>query len=409
MTSMKWLGPTWINVSLDALETNLEQIRSQTKAAICAVVKGDAYGHGAVATAKFYESKQLSYLATSDLFEAVELRQTGIQMPILVLSPCLPEQAVELVKYNLTATVSHEELVQALAKQALTQHKHAKVHIKVDTGMGRVGVSPDCAIQLANQIINTSHLELEGIYTHFAVAYSDHDYTKKQFKQFLYLQEQLKQPVYPKLIWHSANSAAFCTLPASHLDLVRIGTLLYGQSVVKPPPKLDLQSTWTLFTRIIQVKSMKRGESIGYGRTYTTRRASVIGTIPLGYGDGLGVAPNRANHWQHIRTSLSSLLDNPRKVILDGEPYPIVGKIAMGMCCIDLTDHPHALELYGTSVEIPTRRITMNRRIPKVYSTNNKVCLILWQNRFWQPLVKGDQVYLKEISFIRAKEILQRR
>ncbi len=406
---MKWLGPTWINVDLDGIYRNLEQVRQYSKALICAVLKGDAYGHGAIAIGQFFEDQHVDYLAVSDLPEALELREAGVRSPILVLEPCLPHQAPEVIDLNLTATVSSLEFITALAKQALSKGKKTNVHLKIDTGMSRVGVPPSCALNVVQRIAELPALKLEGIYSHFAAAYSDHDFTKKQLHALLAVKEQLVGAGWNQLIWHSANSAALLSFPESHLDMVRIGTLLYGQSLVRVRPEFHLHPTWTLFSRIIQVKPVQKGESIGYGRTYTTRRPSIIGIIPIGYGDGLGVAPNQNSHWQHIKTTITSILDHPRKVMIDGISYPIVGKIAMGMCCIDLTNHSKALDLYGAPVQIPTRRITVGKRIPKAYIINNKIRLISWRNRFWHPLCRNNQVYIKEIPFSKGKELLHRR
>ncbi len=405
---MKWLGPTWITVDLSAIKHNLVQIKNLTTSAICPVLKGDAYGHGLKITSMFFSDQNIKYLAVSDINEALEIRAANVDVPILILTPLLPVQARSVVENKLTATITTLAAMRALAEQALTQQQQINIQIKINTGMNRVGISSAEIMKFLRELAQHKYLKLEGIYTHFSAA-NHKKYTRDQLKQLLNLKSQLASEGYSELIWHSANSTAFLTIPESHLDMVRIGTALFGQSQVKWPTSQSLRSTWQFFSRIIQITIVAKGASIGYNQTYTTKRNSIIGVIPVGYSDGLGIMVNQKGILHQLGTSFRQLVHNPNFVEIDGCPCPIVGKIAMGMCCIDLTDHPNAINLYGAVVKISTRRTTINRRIPKAYLINNKVVLIDWHDKIWQPLPKNGMIYLKEISTGTATEILQRR
>lgn len=404
---MLWLGPTWIEVDLKSLSQNLAEIKKKSTGKICAVIKGDAYGHGAVVTGLFLTSQKVDMLAVSDLPEALELRSYGIEGPILVLTPPLPQQVSLMISHRLVATVSNISQIRELANASKNARTQTKIHLKIDTGMGRIGTSPAESIKLCQAIIDSPYLALEGIFTHFAAAFNDPKFTREQLSQLLTVKEQLSAlDISPT--WHSANSAAFLNLKESHLDMVRIGTLLYGQSPVQSQKMLNLKPTWHLYSRIIQIKALPKGSSIGYDRTYFTRRKSLVGVIPLGYADGLGVAPNQETHWQHVRNTIQNLLDNPRKVIIEGKAYPIIGKIAMGMCCVDLTEHPQGEHLLGQPVEVPTRRITVNRRIPKLYRYGNNPELVWWNQTMYLPVTQDSNVYLHPMTKYQKDHIMRK-
>lgn len=404
---MLWLGPSWIEVDLKSLSHNLLEIKKKSTAKICAVIKGDAYGHGAVVTGLFLTSHNIDMLAVSDLPEALELRSFGVKGPILVLTPPLPPQIPLMITHQLIATVSTLQQIQVLAQASKMARTRTKVHLKVDTGMGRIGASLEESKRLCHAILDSPYLLLEGVYTHFASAFKDLKFTREQLGRLFVLKDHLDAlGIFP--LWHSANSAAFLNLKESHLDMIRIGTLLYGQSQITNQKTLNLKPTWKLYSRIIQIKPVPKGNSIGYDRTYFTRRDSVIGVIPMGYSDGLGVAPSQESHWQHVRNTILNLIDNPRKVIIDGQSYPIIGKVAMGMCCIDLTDHPNPELLYGRSVEIPARRITTNRRLPKLYLYEQTLEAVWWNQQLYHPSVRDNQVYLHPMNSYQREYIIRK-
>lgn len=402
---MKWLGPTWVTVDLDAVAKNIAQIQHLTTAEICAVLKGEAYGHGITITSLFLERYNPAYFAVNDIQEALEIRVCNITTPILILTPCLPEESEEIANNNLTATVNSFELIKALAKQGAKQKRKIKVHLKIDTGMHRIGVKPEDALKYVNYIYQQHYLELEGIYTHFAAANTNLRYTRKQLKILLNLKEILDNENSPHIIWHCANSSALINLPESHLDMVRVGTLLFGQSSTKIPSSIKLSQTWNLYSRIIQLQEVAKGETIGYNQTFITKKKSIIGVLPIGYGDGIGIGI-QSSISQQLRNTLVMLSDNPNRIYLDNQAYPIIGKIAMGMCCIDLSNHPDPLSLYGAIVNIPTRRTTINRRLPTAYSLNNRLILINWQHKLWRSLPKNNRIYLRKVNPTIARQII---
>lgn len=402
---MKWLGPTWIAVDLSAITNNLTQIRNLTTAKLCAVLKGEAYGHGIGVVSLLLEQAKVSYLAVNDLQEALEIRSYNVKTPILILTPSLPQEMNEISNHDLTITISSFEQLTALTQQIPILRKPIKVHLKVDTGMHRIGIKPEDTLSCIELIHRHSFLKLEGIYTHFSSANSNSQYMHKQFQQFSSLKQEIIKHQNPNILWHCANSSAFINLASSHLDMVRIGTLLFGQSLNPLPPSLQLNSTWQLYSRFIQIQSIPKGEPIGYDQTFTTKRNTIIGVLPIGYGDGLGVEPAKSVRNQ-FRNSLVNLIDNPHKIYLNDQVFPIIGKISMGMCCVDLTNHPDPYSLYGAIVEIPARRTTINRRLPKVYSQNNRLLLIDWQHKLWRAFVRNKRIYLKEANSTLAREII---
>ena len=215
--------------------------------------------------------------------------------------------------------------------------------------MNRVGIPPESALEYARLIAECPYLMLEGVYTHFADADHNNGFTRKQLQRLLDVKSAYTSSGLENLLWHAAGSSAFFTLPESHLDLVRIGSALFGQTRVGLPSGAALENTWNLYTRIVQVQRVAKGAPIGYNQRYTARRDSVIGVIPVGYGDGFGVFPDNFDLWRHLRSALVKLVRKPHQVSIDGCDYPIVGKIAMGLSCVDLTEHPRALELIGSS------------------------------------------------------------
>lgn len=406
---MEWVGPTWIEIDLDAVRDNLAALKSLTRARICPVVKSDAYGHGLAVTSMFLQNEGVHLLAVGDLDEALTVRRCGVTVPILVLTPILPQQAPEAVQYSLSVTVTSEALIQVLAELGRTHRRMVSVHLKINTGMNRIGIDPESARTYAELIAKHKFLKLEGVYTHFADADHSLGFTKRQLQRLLEVKPAFEGLGYDRLLWHAAGSSAFFTLPESHLDLVRIGSALFGQTRVQLPPGVVLRNTWNLYTRVVQVQRVAKGEPVGYNQRYTARHDSIIGIIPVGYSDGLGVMPDNYDLWRHLRSALAQFIRRPHQVSVDGRSFPIVGKIAMGLSCIDLTEHPLAPDLYGTAVQVHARRTTINRRIPKVYYISGKPALIHWHGQYWQPLIRNGELYARTLSLQSAKEILERR
>lgn len=337
---------------------------------IMAVVKADAYGYGAVETSRALVSAGADALAVTRLEEALELRQSGIDAPILVFNSTQPALAQEVVSANLEQTICTIELAQALSRAATEQGMVARVHVKVDTGMGRLGLLPRDVPEFVYEIAQLPGIEIAGTYTHFSTAMED-DLTSSevQLSRFLELINAMRSVDLPVGLAHAANSAALIRMPDARLDMVRPGTILYGQYPSRWVPKLlDLRDTWQLKTRISFLKKVPAGFPVGYGEEYATMRESMLAVLPIGYADGLTMAPESV-----IRRQLSLfrrlkrfLLPEQRPMVtIRGRKAPVIGRVAMQMCTLDVTGIPDAK--IGDEVTVPARRIATNPRITRLY------------------------------------------
>ena len=282
--------PVWAEVSLQALRHNYREIKKQLAAGVklCAVVKANAYGHGAVAAARVAVEEGAEYLAVATLSEGMELRQAGFTTPILVLGLVMPEDAKDVVDYELTQVVCEWSLAEALSREAVRQQKKARIHLKVDTGMGRIGVRPEEIGDLAEKIAKLPNLEIEGMFSHFAMAdCQDKGYTQKQLAAFKEAVAAVEGRGVKLAIKHIAESAAILEIPEAHFDMVRAGVIQYGlwpsEEVTHP---IDLQPVMSLKAKVVWIKTLYKGESIGYGRQFIAERESRIATLPIGYADG---------------------------------------------------------------------------------------------------------------------------
>jgi len=297
-------------------EINLEKIKNnflafkklispQTK--MMAVVKADAYGLGAVPVSETCLAYGATFLGVAWVGEAKEIRESGITAPILILSEPPFESTRELVELQLTQTVFTEEYIKKLEQQLQNDQKTLKVHLKIDTGMGRIGTSMQKALQLVDQIEKSKYLELEGVFTHFACADEKNNaYTLLQLTRFNEIAAQIKQKIKRPLIFHAANTAGVENFPQSQFDMVRIGIGLYRQAL-------------TLKSYVIYIKEMQSGESISYGATFTLKQKTKVATVCIGYADGY-----------------SRLLSNKTHVLINGQKFPQVGRITMDMLMVDI-------------------------------------------------------------------------
>ncbi len=323
------IRPVWAEVDLEAIRENIRQIRRFTRQGtkapeIMAVVKAEAYGHGAVATARAALEAGATRLGVAIPEEGILLREAGIDRPVLVFTPLLPDQAETFLDYSLTATIAGEESARALSAGAGRRGQEARVHLKVDTGMGRVGVPPGEAPGLARKVAALPNLEVEGVYSHFATAdEADLTFAYKQLDLFKEVLNNLAEAGMRIPLKHIANSGAIINLPESYFDLVRPGIIIYGlyPSAETPRDRLPLKPALSLKARVVQVKRVPPGTGISYGRIYHTKRATNIVTLPLGYADG----------W-------SRLLSGEARVLLRGKSFPLVGRICMDQCMADVED-----------------------------------------------------------------------
>jgi alanine racemase len=324
---LKKTRPVWAEIDLDNLIHNIGEARRVTRSEtiIMAVVKANAYGHGAIMAAKTFLENGAERLAVATLSEAIELRRAGFNVPILILGYTPDYQSGEVLEYDINSTVYTLEHAETLSKAAADRGQIAKIHIKLDTGLGRIGFLPtENSIRDIVEISQLPSLEIEGMFTHFALADSrDKKYTREQFGKYMHVVEALEERGIDIPIKHVSNSAAIIDLPEYNLDMVRPGGMLYGKypSDEVDKDRVELRLAMTLKARLSNVKSVPKGTGISYGITFTTEKPSRIGTLPLGYADGY-----------------SRLLSNKAEVGIKGRRAPVVGKVCMDQCMVDLTD-----------------------------------------------------------------------
>lgn len=322
----KILRPVYAEIDLDAIAYNMKNIKNLAKdKEVIAVVKADCYGHGALDVVPTLLENGASRLAVAVLTEGIELRNDNIKAPIMILGYTPSYLNEELIKYDLEQTVYDLDYAKELSKTALNLNKKAKIHIAIDTGMGRIGFLPtEKAIDDICKICSLDGLEVIGIFTHFSTSdEKDKEYTNEQFEKFTDLLKKLSNLNIEIPIKHVSNSGAIMDMPETYLDAVRAGIILYGYYPSNEVKKenLSLKPALTLKATITRVQEMDAGMSISYGRTFKTERRSLIATIPIGYADGY-----------------SRLLAKNAKVIINGQFAPIVGRICMDQCMIDITD-----------------------------------------------------------------------
>ncbi|NLW46574.1 MAG: alanine racemase [Firmicutes bacterium] len=322
------IRPVWVDIDLGAIRHNLTEIRRQIgpTVEVMAVVKAEAYGHGAIKVAKTLLQAGANRLGVALTEEGIALREAGITAPILVFSPLQVEQGNMMVKYDLTPTICMLEPAVALSRAAVKAGKVINIHLKIDTGMGRIGVPANEGIIFIKKLQSLPGITLEGLFSHLATAdEQDKDYAKYQIKTFNKVIVDLKnEGLLPAKI-HLANSAAIIDLPLTHYNMVRPGIMLYGMypSLEVDLKKVRLKPAFALKTKVVFVKRVASGITISYGRKFTAPKDTTIITIPLGYADGW---PRR--------------LMGKAEVLISGKRFPIVGTICMDFCMVDVGDEP---------------------------------------------------------------------
>jgi alanine racemase len=318
--------PTWLEVDLEAIAHNVRRVVEMVgpEVVVLAVLKADGYGHGALRVARTALNNGAGYLGVASINEGAMLRRLGITAPILVLGFTPAWQARELALNDLAATVFNLDVAQALSQAGRELNRQVRVHVKVDTGMGRLGLLPDEVVPFVHDLQPLPHLTLEGIFTHFSVADSDADYTRWQIARFRQVLAALAGAGIEIPLVHAANSAAALTLPESHFRLIRLGLAMYGlhpSAQVRCPP--DFRPALAFKTQVAQVKTLPPGSYVSYGNTYQTTGEQRIAVIPVGYADGFRRAPR---HWG--------------EVLVRGQRAPIVGRVCMDQTMIDVTAIP---------------------------------------------------------------------
>ncbi|OCT11115.1 alanine racemase [Paenibacillus pectinilyticus] len=325
--------PTWVEISLDALRSNIEQFQKVLPAGMkqMAVVKADAYGHGAVEVAKEVLSAGVDYLGVAFFDEALELRNAGITAPILVLGYTPPEGINRARELDVTIAVYSRDVLEALCEQGRklenAAQKKLKIHIKLDTGMGRLGLHTEAdAIPFIEEALTLSNVEVEGLFTHYANADEvDKSYTLEQYGRFERIVSYFtdKGVSFPYI--HAGNSAAAIDLPGLTYSMVRLGISMYGlyPSADVDQTKIELKPVLSLKTGIVHLKTLPAGSGVSYGTIYHTKGDEQIGTLPIGYADGY-----------------SRMLSGKAEVLVRGKRVPIVGRICMDQCMINVSDVP---------------------------------------------------------------------
>jgi len=322
MVNLPFGHPAWIEIDLQQFKQNIRLLRQSIgRRLFCLPIKANAYGHGLITIAAAAVEAKVDYLAVSCLQEGALLRQAGIQIPIFVMGAIFEEQIAELIAYELEFSISSLLKAKLTAEKCIQLQKKCKVHVEIDTGMQRTGVRPETAVGLLNYLYETPCFEVVGLYSHFATADNrDDPFAKEQlriFQEFITLHIKQKGR---EVICHLANSGGTCYLPASHLDMVRPGILMFGYFPCKADPILaGIKPFFSVKAKIAYFKVVKANTGIGYGYYYKTRQDTRIVTIPVGYGDGFCRA-----------------LSNRGSVLIRGQRYPIAGIICMDQFMVDI-------------------------------------------------------------------------
>jgi alanine racemase len=323
--SISTVLPTYATVNLTALAHNLSCIKRYLSPGceVMAIVKANAYGHGAVETAQALTRQGIERFAVASLDEGIALRQAGLSASIVVLGALFEEQVSDLVAHRLTPVVSDGRILPTLAKAARSHPTSYPIHLKVETGMGRLGFSPEDLLSFLDNPILRSPFQVEGMMTHLADADgADSDFTERQLGAFRAMLEQIRQRGLSIPLVHTANSAAIVRFPDAHFSLVRPGIMLYGYHTLPATiPAPDLTPVLSLRTTIVQLRTIPRGRTVSYNGTFVAQRPTRIAVLPIGYADGY-----------------SRRLSHRGSVLIQGRRAPIVGLVCMDMIMVDVTD-----------------------------------------------------------------------
>ena len=377
----KIMRPVWAEIDLDILANNMKNIKKLAgNKEVIAVVKADAYGHGALDVAPCLLENGASRLAVAMLTEAIELRNNNIKAPIMILGYTPLDLGEELINFDIEQTIYDLDYARELSSLAIKLNKKAKVHIAIDTGMGRIGFLPtNESFNSICEIYSLDGLDVVGIFTHFSSSdEADKEYTQYQFNQIYDFIRKLENNGINIPLKHASNSAAIIDLPNTYLDAVRAGIILYGYYPSNEVKKenLSIKPALTLKAKIAHVKELESNLYISYNRTFKTSRKSKIATIPIGYADG------------YIRT-----LKHDAKIIVNGQLAPIVGNICMDQFMIDVTDIPNVKTGDEVILLGESNGIKFNADyIAKCMNSINYEVLCLLKKRVPRAYIKSGQI-----------------
>ena len=330
---MNMVKRTWAEISLNAIEHNYNVIRNKVAdgTKVCCVIKADGYGHGAVELSQIYEKLGADFFAVSNIDEGIEIRKSGSKLPIVILGYTPVSEAINLAAYNISQAVFSLEYAKELSEKCVEEDCICKMHIKVDSGMSRIGFMcqefprDEYSIEEICEACCLPNLEVEGLFTHFCVSDEDaegREFTNKQYENFIHVRDSLKKRGVDISVVHCSNSGAIEDYPETCCDMVRAGIILYGLAPSsKLADRLDLVPAMTLKTVVAFVKEVQKGATISYGRTFTADRRMKIATVPIGYADGF-IRQNAKDGYMTV----------------NGKKAKIVGRICMDQTMLDVTD-----------------------------------------------------------------------
>ncbi|MGV8146106.1 MAG: alanine racemase [Alkaliphilus sp.] len=375
------LRPAWAEINLDDLKHNIREVKRVVKEStiVCAVIKADGYGHGAVEIAQTLLDNGADRFAVATLSEAIQLRKAGFDVPILILGYTPEEQAEKILGYSLIQTVYSLEQARYFSEVACTMNKTMQIHVIIDTGMSRLGFQATKEeLNVVKEVFRLDGIYVEGMYTHFAVAdIEDKTFTYQQYDSFIDFTNELEREGFNIKIKHVSNSAAIIDLPEMNLNMVRAGIMLYGLYPSKEVKhdKILLRPVMTLKTKVAHSKKLPAGRGVSYGLIYETKEKSTIVTLPIGYADGF-----------------TRMLTNKTGVTIKGAKLPVVGRICMDQTMVDATgievNRGDEVIIFGsdenkgdTADTLADKLGTINyeivcmvgRRIPRVYIEENNI------------------------------------
>lgn len=330
---MNMVKRTWAEISLNAIEHNYNVIRNKVAddTKVCCVIKADGYGHGAVELSQVYEKLGADFFAVSNIDEGIEIRKSGSKLPIVILGYTPVSEAENLAEYDISQAVFSLEYAKELSEKCVEEDCICKMHIKVDSGMSRIGFMcqefprDEYSIEEICEACCLPNLEVEGLFTHFCVSDEDaegREFTNKQYENFIHVRDSLKKRDVDISVVHCSNSGAIEDYPETCCDMVRAGIILYGLAPSsKLADRLDLVPAMTLKTVVAFVKEVQKGATISYGRTFTADRKMKIATVPIGYADGF-IRQNAKDGY----------------MMVNGKKAKIVGRICMDQTMLDVTD-----------------------------------------------------------------------
>lgn len=363
-------GGAWVEVDLDAIAHNLAVVRrlAGDRAGIMAVVKANAYGHGAVEVARQALRAGAERLGVFSLAEAEELRRAGITAPLLVFAPPRPGEAARMVALDLVATVVSLEAARELEAAARAAGRRVKVHVEADGGLNRFGLPPAQTPGFLRALASLPHVEVEGLYTHLP---ERDGRLQARFRAFQDLLRRLEEEGLRPPLAHAASSAVLLRVPGAQLDLVRVGNLMYGFAPAGPRP--DLRRAWRLRAVVSQVRRVARGETVGYAGEFVASRAMRVAVLPVGFADGFMVDVTRpVQGWRDLlrRVALEGwrglrLLVRGDGVTFSGRGARLVGRVGMQHTCVDVTALPDVEA--GAVATLSARCVLASPRLPRVY------------------------------------------